>query len=205
ARLERGVRRVLEFDRGIRQPSAPRDRARDDSHRARRGIQAGSKMTARARLTIGYTAAITLLLIAFGLLSYALLARAVQRAIVVAVILSAFVAWILAGRAIGPIESAFDSQRRFMADASHELRTPVAILQGEVDVALARPDRDAAEYRDTLEVMQRAIRQLARIVRDLFLLARVDVGTLTLQKSRFYLDETIATSLRGARTPAQAR
>ena len=92
-----------------------------------------------------------------------------------------------------------------MADASHELRTPVAILQGEVDVALARPERDIADYRETLEVMQRAIRQLARVVRDLFVLARADVGTMKLQKSRFYLEETIASSLRSARTLAQAR
>src|SRR5205823_786220 len=78
-------------------------------------------------------------------------------------------------------------------------------LQGEVDVALSRPERTPAEYRETLEVMQRAIRQLARIVRDLFLLTRADVGYVALQKSRFYLDETIASAVRSARTLAQAR
>ena len=135
----------------------------------------------------------------------ALVPRAMAIAIAIAIVISAFIAWILAGRAIGPIESAFESQRRFMADASHELRTPVAILQGEVDVALARPERDAADYRETLEVMQRAIRQLARVVRDLFLLARADVGSLRLQRSRFYLDEAIAASMRSARTLAQGR
>jgi len=135
----------------------------------------------------------------------ALVPRAMAIAILIAVAISAFVAWILAGRALGPIEAGYESQRRFMADASHELRTPVAILQGEVDVALARPQRDAAEYRETLEVMQRAIRQLARVVRDLFLLARADVGTLRMQRTRFYLDEAIASCVRGARTLAQSR
>ena len=135
----------------------------------------------------------------------ALVPRAMAIAILIAVAISAFVAWILAGRALGPIESAYESQRRFMADASHELRTPVAILQGEVDVALARPVRDAAEYRETLEVMQRAIRQLARVVRDLFLLARADVGTIKVQRTRFYLEEAIATCVRSARTLAQSR
>jgi len=135
----------------------------------------------------------------------ALVPRAMAIAILIAVAISAFVAWILAGCALGPIEAGYESQRRFMADASHELRTPVAILQGEVDVALARPQRDAAEYRETLEVMQRAIRQLARVVRDLFLLARADVGTLRMQRARFYLDEAIVSCVRGARTLAQSR
>ena len=135
----------------------------------------------------------------------ALVPRAMAIAILFAAAISAFVAWILAGRALGPIESAYESQRRFMADASHELRTPVAILQGEVDVALAGPERDAAEYRETLEVMQRAIRQLARVVRDLFLLARADVGALKVQRTRFYLEEAIASCVRGARSLAQSR
>ena len=92
-----------------------------------------------------------------------------------------------------------------MADASHELRTPVTILHGEVGVALAKPERNPAEYRETLEVMQRAIRQLARVVRDLFLLSRADTDGVPLQKSRFYLEEAIASSLQSARTLAQSR
>ena len=133
------------------------------------------------------------------------LPRAMTMAVVIAILISALIAHILAGRAIGPIESAFASQRRFMADASHELRTPVTILQGEVGVALAKPERDPAEYRETLEVMQRAIRQLARVVRDLFLLSRADTDGVPLQKSRFYLEEAIASSLQSARTLAQSR
>ena len=63
-----------------------------------------------------------------------------------------------------------------MADASHELRSPVAILQGELDVTLSRSDRNAADYRESLEVMRRSVSRLTRIVRDLFLLARSDAG-----------------------------
>src|SRR5207302_2327533 len=102
------------------------------------------------------------------------------------------------------LQRAFESQRLFMADASHELRTPIAIIQGEADVALAR-DRDAADYRESIEVMQRAARKLTRIVQNLFLLARGDAGRYPISMSRFYLGEVVADCIRGMRSLAQAR
>jgi heavy metal sensor kinase len=102
------------------------------------------------------------------------------------------------------LQLAFESQRRFMADASHELRTPIAIIQGEADVALAR-DRDAADYRESIEVMQRAARKLTRIVQNLFLLARGDAGRYPISMSRFYAGEVVADCIRGMRSVAQAR
>src|SRR5207244_3644732 len=94
---------------------------------------------------------------------------------------------------------------QFMADASHELRTPLSIIQGEADVALARRDRSAEEYRQSVEVMQKAALKLTRIVQNLFLLARTDAGTYPMNCSRFYLDELIAESVRSMRSVAAAR
>ena len=103
------------------------------------------------------------------------------------------------------LQRAFESQRRFMADASHELRTPLSIIQGEADVALSRSDRSAAEYQESIAVMQSASRKLTRIVQDLFLLARSDAGTYPMTRSRFYLDELIADCMRGMRSVADAK
>jgi signal transduction histidine kinase len=103
------------------------------------------------------------------------------------------------------LDDAFASQRRFMADASHELRTPVSILQGEADVALSRDNRDPAEYREALQVMQKAAQGLTRIVQNLFLLSRADSAAYPVHKARFYLDETAGDAVRSMRTIAAAR
>jgi two-component system, OmpR family, sensor kinase len=103
------------------------------------------------------------------------------------------------------IESAFEQQRRFMADASHELRTPIAIVRGEADIALAMPDRPHDEYREALSVVRAESRRLSRIVHDLFLLARADAGQQQLQLRQFYLDDLISDCTRAARSLASRR
>jgi two-component system, OmpR family, sensor kinase len=103
------------------------------------------------------------------------------------------------------LQHSFESQRRFMADASHELRTPIAIIQGEADVALTRGDRSAADYRESIEVMQRAARKLTRIVQNLFLLARGDEGGYPIVRSRFYAGEVVGDCVRGLRSVARTR
>jgi heavy metal sensor kinase len=103
------------------------------------------------------------------------------------------------------LQRAFESQKRFMADASHELRTPLSIIQGEADVALSRGDRQSAEYRESIQIMQSAATKLTRIVQNLFLLARTDAGRYPITLSRFYLDELLADCVRGMRNVAASR
>jgi heavy metal sensor kinase len=103
------------------------------------------------------------------------------------------------------IEASFEQQRRFVADASHELRTPVAILRGETEVTLARPNRSPEEYRETLAVLRDESRRLARIIEDLFTLTRADAGQYPLSLREAYLDELAAEVLRRARCLALAK
>jgi two-component system, OmpR family, sensor kinase len=103
------------------------------------------------------------------------------------------------------LERAFAQQRRFMADASHELRTPTAILRSEADVTLSREHRSESEYRESVVVMQDAANRLTRIVDDLFLLARADAGHLVVRQDQLYLEEIVQGATRGVRHIADRR
>jgi two-component system, OmpR family, sensor kinase len=103
------------------------------------------------------------------------------------------------------LNASFDRQKRFVADASHELRTPVAILCGETEVALAKEDRSQEEYRETLQILADESKRLKRIVEDLFTLARADAGQYPLSYTDFYLDELAAECAKNVRTLAAAK
>jgi heavy metal sensor kinase len=103
------------------------------------------------------------------------------------------------------LQGSFEIQRRFMADASHELRTPVAIIRGESEVALSKEIRTAQDYRESLGIVHDEGKRLSRIVEDLFTLARADAGQYPLETSNMYLDETVGQCVRSVDSLAQQR
>lgn len=74
---------------------------------------------------------------------------------------------------LAQLESAFQRQRQFTADAAHEFRTPLAVMKNEIGVALNHP-RSRAEYQRVLGVLEGQIDRLTRLTADLLLLARGD-------------------------------
>jgi heavy metal sensor kinase len=97
------------------------------------------------------------------------------------------------------LSSAFAMHRQFMADASHELRTPVSVLRATGSVMLEQPHRAEDEYRGALAIVDEQSRRLARIVEDMFSLARADAGHLALQKHSFFLDDVLMEAARAGR------
>ncbi len=75
------------------------------------------------------------------------------------------------------LDLAFEAQRRFTADASHELRSPLTALQGELELALRR-ERTPDEYRRVIASALEEAQRLARTAEDLLTLARADAGVL---------------------------
>jgi two-component system OmpR family sensor kinase len=75
------------------------------------------------------------------------------------------------------IQRAFEAQKRFTADASHELRSPLTAMRGEIELALRR-DREPKEYAQVLESTLEEVVRLSSITEDLLTLARSDSGAL---------------------------
>ncbi len=91
-------------------------------------------------------------------------------------VLATFGSIFLAQRALRPIRLAFERQRRFIADASHELRTPVAVVRARVEsLARAATSRPPEEQRELLQ-LRRDADELSGLLSDLLDLARLDTG-----------------------------
>ncbi len=88
------------------------------------------------------------------------------------------------------LEVAFAQVRRFSADASHELKTPLTVLKGEIEVALRNP-RDPAEYQRVLGSVLEEVESMARLVDDLLLLSRADAGALRWEIGPVELDRLV--------------
>lgn len=96
---------------------------------------------------------------------------------------------------LGRLEAAFTSMSTFTANASHELRAPLALMRTEVDGALSR-SRSTEEYRRVLESLQHEVEHLGRLSDQLLILARADAGALVPAKEQIdvadFLHETAA-------------
>ena len=106
---------------------------------------------------------------------------------------------------LGRLEASLVRQRHFMADASHELRTPVTTTRTAAAVALQQAHRDEAEYRETLRIVEQQAARLSRVVDDLFTLARADAGNYPVRATPMYLDEIVDEVVRAARVMASTR
>jgi len=101
------------------------------------------------------------------------------------------------------LERSFAQQRQLIADTSHELRTPVAVIRSEAELALSR-ERDANDYRKALEIVQSESAHLTHLIEGVLMLARADARQIALSRRPLPLAEVIEESVRTARTLARA-
>lgn len=92
---------------------------------------------------------------------------------------------------ISRLDQSFKKIRRFSADVSHELKTPLTVLRGEIEVALRR-GRRGDEYRAILRSNLEEINNMTKIVDDLLLLSRADTGGVPLTKTPVDLSEFLS-------------
>lgn len=92
---------------------------------------------------------------------------------------------------------ASELQKRFVADASHELRAPLAAIQGNLELLRRYPDMPEADRQVALSEAEREALRLSRLVADLLVLARGDAG-MPLRQTPFRLDEVVQEAIRDA-------
>jgi heavy metal sensor kinase len=91
---------------------------------------------------------------------------------------------------IGRLQGSFNTMERFTADASHELRNPLATMRNTLDVVRAQP-RTVAELGAAMDSLGEDVDRLRKIVEDLLLLARADNGRLVMEREPVSLDSLV--------------
>lgn len=118
------------------------------------------------------------------------------------IICVAGIGWFLSGIAIQPIRESYQSLKQFTADASHELRNPIATIQTNVQMALAYPDSSPQQQQQQLQTIERLTQRLGRLVNDLLFLARSDSGMAQFQRQAVPLDALLIEVIEEQRTVA---
>jgi len=135
---------------------------------------------------------------------YAALIGVFGAAALVGLVLVAGGGWLLVRKSTAPVEQTMETMRRFMADAAHELRTPIAVLRGQAEVALQR-EREPPDYAEALHRIEREAERLGATVEDLLTLARADAGERPIARQRIFLDDLALDAATAARTLAERR
>lgn len=98
--------------------------------------------------------------------------------------------WLMARSALKPIKEGFARQQEFVDGASHEMRTPLSVIQGELELALTR-SRTGAEYREAIGAALDATVGLSRLSDDLLRLSRTSSGELEATFVAVDIDSTV--------------
>ncbi|HLZ45118.1 MAG TPA: ATP-binding protein [Gemmatimonadales bacterium] len=112
--------------------------------------------------------------------------------------------FLLARQSTIPVERSMEQMRRFMADAAHELRTPVTLLRTRTELALAQP-RDPAGDAAAFQAIEREADRLGGIVNDLLLLARADTGERRVVRASLFLDDVASQAVAAVRALAERK
>jgi signal transduction histidine kinase len=135
---------------------------------------------------------------------YTALITAFVVAALFALVLVGFGGWFIAAKSTEPVDRSVEQMRRFMADAAHELRTPITVVRGRAEVALQR-ERNSSEYQDALRGIEAESTRIGRIVEDLLTLARADAGERPIERQRVFLDDIVLDSAEAAKALAVRR
>ena len=121
-----------------------------------------------------------------------------------ALVLVAGGGFVVVRKSTAPVERSIEYMRRFMADAAHELRTPITILRTRAEIALQQ-SREPDDYVSALRGVEAEARRLGGIVDSLLVLARADTGERQIERERIFLDDIAVDAASAARVIARQK
>lgn len=115
------------------------------------------------------------------------------------------IGWFLSGIAIQPVKESYQSLKQFTADASHELRNPLATIKTNIQSLLSYPDSDIINQQKQLKILDRLTERLTNLVNDLLFLARNDSGIINCNFSKIPLDALLLEVIEEQKIIAQSQ
>jgi signal transduction histidine kinase len=109
------------------------------------------------------------------------------------------IAWLMTRRTLAPVQRIHEQQKQFVSDVAHELRTPLSIMSGELEVALSK-ERTLEDYRQTLSSSKQETDRLIELSENLLFLARADQRRQAIEFEKVDVTDLIGTILASVQT-----
>jgi len=106
------------------------------------------------------------------------------------IIIVPVIAWLMTRRTLAPVQHIHEQQKQFVSDVAHELRTPLSIMSGELEVALSK-ERTLEDYRHVLDSSKQETDRLIELSENLLFLARADQGRQTIEFEKVDITDLI--------------
>ncbi len=107
-------------------------------------------------------------------------------------VLVAIASILLANWTIIPIEHAWNKQKQFIADASHELKTPLTVIAANTDVVLSNPNDRIVDQERWLRYIQAETFRMSKLVNELLYIARSDANQIKMEMTEFDISKTVS-------------
>ncbi len=114
------------------------------------------------------------------------------------------IAWFMTRRTLAPVQRIHEQQKQFVSDVAHELRTPLSIMSGELEVAL-RKERTPADYRQVLTSNKQETDRLIELAENLLFLARDDQGQQTIEFEKVDITDLIGSVIASLQTESSKK
>lgn len=110
---------------------------------------------------------------------------------VITIVLSILASYILSKKSMEPVVRSMKKQTEFVQNASHELRTPLTIIQAKQELLLQEPEAKIIDKAEEITLTLNETKRLAKLTKDLMVLARSDSNTMNIQREKVDIDNMI--------------